>query len=48
MRPNEVGTDRLVNCAYAFAKLGGPTIVIDMGTATKIEAITSKVLSSVE
>jgi len=38
--PHEVGTDRLVNSAYAFAKYGGPTIVIDLGTATKIAVIT--------
>lgn len=37
--PAEVGTDRLVNGAYAFARFGGPTIVVDLGTATKIEAI---------
>jgi type III pantothenate kinase len=38
--PNEVGTDRLVNSAYAFARYGGPTVVIDLGTGTKIEVIT--------
>jgi type III pantothenate kinase len=37
--PAEVGTDRLVNCAYAYLAFGGPTVVVDMGTATKIEAI---------
>jgi type III pantothenate kinase len=38
--PNETGTDRIANCAAAFARFGGPTIVVDLGTATKIEAIT--------
>jgi type III pantothenate kinase len=38
--PHETGTDRIVNCATAFARFGGPTIVVDLGTATKIEAIT--------
>lgn len=38
--PGETGTDRVVNCAAAFARFGGPTIVVDLGTATKIEAIT--------
>lgn len=39
--PAETGTDRIVNCAEAFARFGGPTIVVDLGTATKIEAITA-------
>jgi type III pantothenate kinase len=39
--PTEVGSDRLVNCAYAFNRLGGPLIVVDLGTATKIEAVTT-------
>lgn len=38
--PHETGTDRIANCAAAFARYGGPTIVVDLGTATKIEAIT--------
>jgi type III pantothenate kinase len=38
--PGETGTDRIANCAAAFARFGGPTIVVDLGTATKIEAIT--------
>ncbi|HKG25480.1 MAG TPA: type III pantothenate kinase [Thermomicrobiales bacterium] len=38
--PNETGTDRITNCAAAFARFGGPTIIVDLGTATKIEAIT--------
>lgn len=37
--PGEVGADRLVNVAEAFRRFGGPVIVVDMGTATKIEAI---------
>lgn len=38
--PQETGTDRIANCAAAYARFGGPTIVVDLGTATKIEAIT--------
>jgi type III pantothenate kinase len=38
--PAETGADRIVNAAYAYATYGGPTIVVDLGTATKIEAIT--------
>lgn len=37
--PGAVGADRLVNAAEAFRRFGGPIIVVDMGTATKIEAI---------
>jgi type III pantothenate kinase len=39
--PRETGTDRIVNAAADFARFGGPTIVVDLGTATKIEAITA-------
>jgi type III pantothenate kinase len=39
--PTETGTDRIANCAGAYARFGGPTIVVDLGTATKIEAITA-------
>jgi type III pantothenate kinase len=38
--PSEVGSDRLVNAAMAFEMYGGPVIVVDLGTATKIEAVT--------
>src|SRR6202044_672796 len=31
--PSEAGADRIVNCVAAFDLLGGPTIVVDMGTA---------------
>lgn len=39
--PAEVGADRLVNCAYVFARFGGPSVIVDLGTATKIEAVTA-------
>ncbi len=39
--PYETGADRIANCAAAYARFGGPTIVVDVGTATKIEAITA-------
>jgi type III pantothenate kinase len=41
-QPDEVGADRLVNCAFGFSRFGGPLIVIDLGTATKIEAVTAE------
>lgn len=40
--PNEVGADRIVNCAAAFDLLGGPTIVVDMGTATTFDVVSAK------
>ena len=40
--PHEVGADRIVNGVAAFARYGGPAIVIDFGTATTFDAITAK------
>jgi type III pantothenate kinase len=40
--PSEVGADRIVNCVAAFEKLGGPCIVVDMGTATTFDVISKK------
>lgn len=37
--PNEVGADRLVNGVAAFAKYGGPCIVVDLGTAITFDVI---------
>src|SRR4030042_3341902 len=34
--PREVGADRIVNAVAAHQLYGGPVIVIDLGTATKI------------
>jgi len=39
--PSEVGTDRLVNAAFAYHRFGGPAIIVDLGTATKLEAVTA-------
>jgi type III pantothenate kinase len=39
--PREVGTDRLVNGAAAFQIVGGPLVVVDLGTATKIDAVSA-------
>ncbi|MEE9208942.1 MAG: type III pantothenate kinase, partial [Kiloniellales bacterium] len=38
-RPDQVGEDRLVNAVAAFAKHGGPLIIIDFGTATTFDVI---------
>jgi type III pantothenate kinase len=39
--PREVGADRLVNAVAAYQRYGGPTIVLDFGTATTLDAITA-------
>ncbi len=40
--PGEVGADRVVNCVAAFELYGGPTIVVDMGTATTFDVVSKK------
>jgi type III pantothenate kinase len=39
--PKEVGPDRIANAVGAYDLYGGPTIVVDFGTATTIEAISA-------
>lgn len=40
--PAELGADRLVNGIAAFARYGGPVIVVDFGTATTFDVITAR------
>jgi type III pantothenate kinase len=40
--PKEVGADRIADAVGAFDLYGGPTVVIDFGTATTFEAISQK------
>jgi type III pantothenate kinase len=40
--PSEVGADRVVNCVAAYELLGGPCIVVDMGTATTFDVVSKK------
>ena len=40
--PRFVGTDRIVDAVAAYRIYGGPTIVVDFGTATSFDAISSK------
>ena len=40
--PAEVGADRVVNGVAAFAKHGGPCVVVDFGTATTFDVISAK------
>ena len=37
--PKEVGADRIANAVGAYDLYGGPSIVVDFGTATTIEAV---------
>jgi type III pantothenate kinase len=37
--PREVGSDRIVHSAAAYHLYGGPTIVVDMGTATTFDTM---------
>jgi type III pantothenate kinase len=40
--PREVGADRIVNALAAFTKYGGPTIVVDFGTATTFDVVSEE------
>lgn len=40
--PKEVGADRIVNSVAAYRTYGGPCIVVDCGTATTFNVISSK------
>ena len=40
--PKEVGADRIVNAVAAFAKYGGPCVVIDFGTAITYDAVSER------
>jgi type III pantothenate kinase len=40
--PKEVGPDRIADAVGAFEIYGGPTIVVDFGTANTVEAISAK------
>ena len=40
--PAEVGADRIVNCIAAFERYGGPSIVVDLGTATTFDVVSAR------
>ena len=40
--PKEVGADRIANAVAAYDLYGGPTIVVDFGTATTLDAVSAK------
>ncbi|MBA2598554.1 MAG: type III pantothenate kinase [Chloroflexia bacterium] len=37
--PRQLGADRIVDCVAAYARYGGPAIIIDLGTATTFDVI---------
>ena len=37
--PRELGADRLVNAVAAYEKLGGPVVVVDLGTALTFDVV---------
>jgi len=39
--PHQLGSDRLANAVAGFARTGGATIVVDLGTATKFEYVSA-------
>jgi len=40
--PQEVGADRLANAVAAFAKYGGPCVVVDFGTAINFDVVSTR------
>jgi type III pantothenate kinase len=40
--PQEVGADRIVNSVAAFAKYGGPCVIVDFGTAINFDAVSAQ------
>jgi type III pantothenate kinase len=40
--PREVGPDRIANAVGAYDLYGGPTVIVDFGTATTFEAVSAK------
>ena len=40
--PKEVGADRIANAVGAYDLYGGPTIVVDFGTANTVDAVSPK------
>lgn len=40
--PAEVGADRIVNAVAAYEKYGGPSVIVDFGTATTFDCVSKK------
>jgi type III pantothenate kinase len=41
-KPAEVGADRIVNAVAALEKYGGPCVIVDFGTATTFDCVSTK------
>lgn len=41
-RPHEIGADRICNSAAVYSRYGGPTIVVDFGTATTFDIVSDE------
>lgn len=39
--PQEVGADRIINCVAAHERFGGPSVIVDFGTATTFDIVTA-------
>lgn len=39
--PQELGADRIANAVAALSRYGGPTVVVDFGTATTLDVVTA-------
>src|ERR671916_2066496 len=39
--PRELGTDRLVNAVAAYERVGGPVVVVDLGTALTFDVVSA-------
>ncbi|MBW3659508.1 MAG: type III pantothenate kinase [Actinobacteria bacterium] len=40
--PRDVGSDRIANAVAAFELFGGPTVVVDFGTATSFDVVSAE------
>lgn len=40
--PKEVGADRIANAVAAFDRYGGPSVIVDFGTATTVDAVSAR------
>ena len=40
--PQDVGADRIVNAVAAHARHGGPILIVDLGTATTVDAVSAR------
>ncbi len=41
-KPRQLGIDRLINAYAVFKKYGGPTVVVDIGTAVTWDVVTAQ------